>query len=93
VEEVVVIEFDIGRLFGSTIDNTGDLTGVAQAAARTRALQFACICDDFHDNLQMNCPRPGRSLLNQNPRALHMGFDRCDTATCRATRRAGMTRG
>jgi len=47
VEQRVVVELDVDRLFLAAIDDPRDFPGIAQAAARTRALQFARLRDDF----------------------------------------------
>ena len=43
----LVIELDGDCVLFTAINNAGNLAGVAQAAARTRALQFARLRNDF----------------------------------------------
>jgi len=60
-EEGVVIELDHGGRAG-TVDDAGHLVRIAQAAARSGALQLALVGDEFHgDSSGMNNegPRPG----------------------------------
>jgi hypothetical protein len=53
VEQRVVLEFDIYRSVLASVEDPGDFPGATQAAARTRALQFARLRDNFdcHDAL------------------------------------------
>src|SRR5512134_1540798 len=62
VEERVVLHLD--RLGGATatVKHTGHLAGMAQAAARTRALRVSFVCYDFHFKLQLSSADRDQSL-------------------------------
>ena len=47
MEQRVVVDLDGNRVLLAAINNAGNFSGVAQAAARTRALQFARLRNDF----------------------------------------------
>ena len=63
VEERVVLYLDRLRGTVTAIEHARHLAGVAQAAARTRALRVSFACYDFHFCLQLYAADRDQSLL------------------------------